>query len=238
MNIPELKRSNRKREFDLYNQKQIDEIVYGYLFDAVSHRNLDQGILELDSLESLGYQSMGILHYLGITKEFKGLFNDNQLEDTIELLSNINDNDYLEIIESLIRTLMRKMEHFNDTLNENKVSYEVQIQDDGDEVFLEGNEKVYLVNKYERNPRLREYAIKMHGTKCIICGFDFGKVYGELGEGYIEIHHLIPLNSIKTEIEVNPRTDLIPVCSNCHRMLHRKCKDNIRMDELKKMFQL
>ena len=103
MNIPTLKHSNRKREYDLYNQSQIDEVVYSYLFDAVSHRELDQIVLGLDTADSHGYQSMGILHYLGITKEFKGLFENIGLEKAIDLLSSENNICYSEIIDTLKR---------------------------------------------------------------------------------------------------------------------------------------
>ncbi|MBC3887808.1 hypothetical protein GH810_05745 [Acetobacterium paludosum] len=107
MNIPMLKHSNRKREYNLYNQNQIDEVVYCYLFDAVSHRKLDQVVLGLDSAESHGYQAMGILHYLGVTKEFKGLFSDIELEKTIDLLSEKDGIYYSEIIDTL-KSILQK----------------------------------------------------------------------------------------------------------------------------------
>ena len=69
--------------------------------------------------------------------------------------------------------------------------------------------------------RDREDAIRIHGTKCMICGFDFEQKYGELGKGYIEVHHIKPLTTLEQEVVVNPETDLICVCANCHRMLHR-----------------
>lgn len=104
MIIPTLKRSNRKREYDLYNQNQIDKVVYKYLFDGVSHRKLDQDVLGLVSADSRGYQAMGILHYLGITKEFKDLFSGIELEKAIELLLINNLEHFSEIIESFKRT--------------------------------------------------------------------------------------------------------------------------------------
>ena len=99
---------------------------------------------------------------------------------------------------------------------------------------LEGKEKTRIQTYYERNPKLRVEAIKIHGTTCKVCGFDFGKKYGQLGEGYIEIHHIVPHASIKGEREVDPHTDLIPVCSNCHRMIHKPRDSWLTVDELKK----
>lgn len=59
-----------------------------------------------------------------------------------------------------------------------------------------------------------------------MCEFDFEDTYGEWGKNYIEVHHLKPLSSRDESILVNPKLDLICVCSNCHRMIHRK-KDAI-----------
>lgn len=91
-----------------------------------------------------------------------------------------------------------------------------------EEEFIEGEEKTRIQTYYERNPNLRAEALKYHGTRCIACGFDFFEKYGEHGEGFIEIHHLYPLSSYEREVVVNPKTDLVPLCSNCHRMVHRK----------------
>ena len=52
--------------------------------------------------------------------------------------------------------------------------------------------------------------------------FDFEQTYGEIGKGFIHVHHLTPVSSIGKEYRLNPQTDLVPVCPNCHNMLHRK----------------
>ncbi len=101
--------------------------------------------------------------------------------------------------------------------------------------YVEGRQKVYYSTKYERNGKCRQQAIEIHGCKCSVCGFDFEMVYGELGTGYIEIHHKKPLYSLEEEIVVDPRTDLAPVCSNCHRMLHRRRNRITTIEELKKL---
>lgn len=101
----------------------------------------------------------------------------------------------------------------------------------------EGRRKVYYTTKYERNSKNREDAIRIHGTKCMICGFDFEKKYGELGKGYIEVHHIKPLSELTEEIVINPETDLICVCANCHRMLHRFKSYMVSVDELKQIVE-
>jgi len=97
----------------------------------------------------------------------------------------------------------------------------------------EGKEKTRVQTYLERNPRLRKQAIRIHGTACAVCGFNFAEKYGIFGEGYIEIHHLKPHSSIRGERAVDPRTDLIPLCSNCHRMIH-KPDPMLTIEELKK----
>ncbi|MBX3419387.1 MAG: HNH endonuclease [Pirellulaceae bacterium] len=85
----------------------------------------------------------------------------------------------------------------------------------------EGRATVVLVSRYERDPQLRKACIKHFGYKCQICGFDFKDVYGEVGKNFIEVHHLLPLSK-KSVRKTNPIKDLLPVCSNCHSMIHRK----------------
>ena len=99
----------------------------------------------------------------------------------------------------------------------------------------EGKRTVYYTTKYERSSKNREAAIRIHGTKCMICGFDFGQKYGELGKGYIEVHHIKPLATLEQEVVINPETDLICVCANCHRMLHRFKNYIVRPDDLEEM---
>ncbi len=85
----------------------------------------------------------------------------------------------------------------------------------------EGTARKILTTRYERNPQNRA-AIESHGPSCQICGFDFEEAYGPLGQGFIEVHHKTPLHFLDEEVKINPIEDLTCVCSNCHRMLHRK----------------
>jgi 5-methylcytosine-specific restriction enzyme A len=75
----------------------------------------------------------------------------------------------------------------------------------------------------ERNAKLAGMAKLLLGTKCQVCGFDFEGVYGEIGKGFIEAHHLQPLASLieGVAIAVDPVHDFAVLCSNCHRMIHR-----------------
>jgi HNH endonuclease len=106
---------------------------------------------------------------------------------------------------------------------------------DGDPVLdSEGRRRLALHAEYERKPKNRRRAIEIHGTACKVCGFDFDKVYGrEYAESYIEIHHLKPLS--EGEGVVDPRTDLVPLCANCHRMAHKRRSSVTPVGELKNL---
>jgi putative restriction endonuclease len=95
-----------------------------------------------------------------------------------------------------------------------------------DSEFIEGKEKLRIHLIKERNPSLvklakEKWAAENSGNiPCLICSFSFFETYGEIGKGFIEAHHLLPLSElvpgVNTRIE-----DLAPVCSNCHSMIHR-----------------
>ena len=86
--------------------------------------------------------------------------------------------------------------------------------------FIEGATREVAVNAYERNPRARKACVDHYGFNCAVCGFNFATFYGEIGEGFVHVHHLKDLATIGGEYEVDPIEDLRPVCPNCHAMLH------------------
>lgn len=96
----------------------------------------------------------------------------------------------------------------------------------------EGGKVTIVVSRYERDPNNRRDCIKIHGTKCKVCGFDFAKTYGAIGDGFIHVHHLTPLSQTGKKRKTDPKKDLTPVCANCHEMLHRR-KPPYEIEELK-----
>jgi len=106
-------------------------------------------------------------------------------------------------------------------IDDKEISYPEEIPEDDEQEFSEGAKQRITINKYERDPRARKKCIKIHGHSCQVCEFDFEKVYGALGKEYIHVHHLIPLKDIGEKYNPDPEKDLIPVCPNCHAMLHR-----------------
>lgn len=87
--------------------------------------------------------------------------------------------------------------------------------------YVEGARRIVSVDAYERNHQAVEECKRLHGTTCVICDFDFGRVYGTEFAGFIHVHHLRPLAEIGTEYRVVPATDLCPLCPNCHAVIHR-----------------
>ena len=92
------------------------------------------------------------------------------------------------------------------------------------DVTLEEKRRLRYHFVIERNAKLAKEAKKALGYVCQVCGFDFNKVYGELGREYIEAHHLIPISKLpeNQSVELSPVKDFAVVCANCHRMIHRK----------------
>jgi len=87
-------------------------------------------------------------------------------------------------------------------------------------LYPEGAKKQITVNSYERNHKARESCIKHYGSQCSICGFDFSKCYGQEYDGFIHVHHIKPLSEVDEKYKVDHINDLIPVCPNCHAVIH------------------
>ena len=129
-------------------------------------------------------------------------------------------------------------------LNRNKPQ-EIEIFDEN-LIIYEGMEDITSSKKYKRSKLLRDKAIQ-HFTdengriKCKVCDFDFEEVYGEHGKAYIEIHHQKPVfqfdgDDMKQTI-TQALKNLIPVCANCHRMIHRSRDNSLTFYEMKEILR-
>jgi len=113
---------------------------------------------------------------------------------------------------------------------------ELQIYPDDIASYIEGASTQVTVNKYERDPKARKACIKHYQAVCQVCNINFSEVYGEIGFDFIHVHHIVPISKVNNEYEVDPINDLIPVCPNCHAMLHRKSPP-YAVNELKKLIK-
>ena len=156
------------------------------------------------------------------------LFRPNQHRDVLSYLLD-NDFSYEEIAASLVKIekneSTRKIEVFDENL-----------------IIQEGLKKLVKSSKYERSVKLRNFAIerftKDGKINCSCCNFNFEDFYGiEIGKGFIEIHHAKPV--FKFEDEDLKKTleeaikNVVPVCSNCHRMIHKSWQEPLEIQYLK-----
>lgn len=154
---------------------------------------------------------------------------------------NPNEEDYGLNSEDIEADLDAMIKNYRLVLTGNKIfessqkNNDIKIKEEC-EIGIEGKRKIITSISAERNQSLREKAIKYHGKKCTVCGFNFEEAYGkEYGRDFIEIHHIHPLSEGNNYIErlTNYKTDLVPVCSNCHRMLHRKRNEVLSIEKLR-----
>lgn len=113
------------------------------------------------------------------------------------------------------------------------IGYDVIEDEAEDEVpAYEGAVLQSVVKRRERNPRNRLLCIRIHGERCVACGLEPRRVYGDAGT-FIEVHHLEPVASLAKPRPYDPRTDLVPLCPNCHRALHTRRPIPLSIEELK-----
>ncbi|MEJ2043285.1 MAG: HNH endonuclease [Reinekea sp.] len=113
-----------------------------------------------------------------------------------------------------------------------ELGFQIAEEIDTPESFIEGASKTVSVNTYEKIAYAKAKCISHFGCKCSVCDFDFEKVYGSSGKNYIHVHHIVPLAEISNEYVLDPIKDLIPVCANCHAIIHR-ARPALAVEQLK-----
>ena len=84
----------------------------------------------------------------------------------------------------------------------------------------EGKQIKIIANKYERRGYNRVLCIREYDYKCWVCDMSFPDIYPGLGSDYIQVHHVVPVSQLGPNYVINPIEDLVPLCSNCHSMIH------------------
>lgn len=151
----------------------------------------------------------------------------NTLNEEIYLIP-VDTNDKDDKVKMTTNIVNEK----NDIKESETASFPEEIDDP--DTYPEGAKKQIVVNAYERNPRARKDCLSKYGYSCQVCKFDFVSIYGEIGKGFIHVHHIKELSLIGEEYQVDGEKDLVPVCPNCHAMLHKK-KPAYTVAELKKL---
>ncbi|MFE4426486.1 HNH endonuclease [Peribacillus butanolivorans] len=224
--LPPLESNGREREYKYYSDELKGKVIFDHLINNKTHRWMDINILGRDG-NTNGRDSANILYYLGMKANYRGIFKGKSLDEVINVLQT-QEKDFIDIVR-LLRVCAKSKSV--DLFENVKSDIEAQEIEEGN--GIEGNKKTYLVNKYERAPKNRQKAIEIHGLNCLVCEFNFEDVYGERGKDFIEVHHIKPLSTLKEAVEINPEKDLVPLCANCHRMIHRRKDDVLTVEELR-----
>jgi 5-methylcytosine-specific restriction protein A len=148
-----------------------------------------------------------------------------------------NNNRLISNVAAMLQLYQHALIRGGTTELEPEQVDQVQAAPGAPPMTLEEKRTYRLHRTIERNARLAAAAKEIHGYTCKGCGFNFERVYGEIGRGYIEAHHLTPLSQLPedTATQLSPRDDFTVVCSNCHRMIHRRPQSPLTMDELRRL---
>lgn len=169
---------------------------------------------------SIGKIGKAFAKYFNITPE---VYFDGRTERPayFTIVSKIYDWEYGWTMYKNLQIALENLGLVSSTNKEvvERLTTEMQPYEDN-KLYYEGKLVTVKVNRYERNQDARIECIKHHGVKCKVCGFDFEEVYGKIASSYIHVHHLKQLSEIKKQYRVDPINDLIPVCANCHSVIH------------------
>jgi len=116
------------------------------------------------------------------------------------------------------------------------IGYEILDEAGNPDHEVEGEILASTSRRRERSPRNRLLCLRIHGERCVGCGFDPKAFYGEAG-GIIEVHHIEALSLQEVPRPYDPAIDLVPLCPNCHRAVHSRRPVPLGLDELRAMIE-
>lgn len=182
----------------------------------------------------------GELHTRGISTDLRDYYLSQIYKDYGADKLRIALNAYMRFIvyyEEGHNNTTRKIEReiYEKHCNVLNVVYSTREVEDEINTYWEGKLVQVTKTTHERNIEARHKCIQNKGIRCTVCGFDFEKTYGELGKGFIHVHHVNPISNKKGLYEINIENDLFPVCPNCHAMLHRRKDSTLSIEELKQI---
>lgn len=194
--------------WDSPNSAGVDLIfTYDWEFNHKKQRNkgFGQSREHIRLIEEEGYELY----------TFKMYYSDEKRDVDGEGPAKISSFEKVLVLKKLVRK--ENSWYAADVSHDNELPEEIF----DSEEFYEGKKVTVSINSYERSSEARERCLEIHGYKCKVCEFDFESFYGVVGSKYIHVHHIVPLYEINKEYKVSPEKDLIPVCANCHAIIHR-----------------
>ena len=212
-------RTDKLSEGDIvFIYKTVPEKRVHYKMEVVKAKMIFEEAMEQES-----YWTDKELYYSGFISFYARLKLIEEYTDDVLSLHNLQEHGYQGVPRSVREikdvSLLDYLLHPHQIVNDE--AYDVDYPEDNEKLY-EGALITVKANKYERNQKARKECVAKKGYHCLVCGRDFESTYGEIGRGFIHVHHLTPISSIGQEYELNVDTDLAPVCPNCHYMLHRK----------------
>ena len=204
------------------------------ILDNRTDTKFSQKVRNLTSHETLDQRGPGYTKHSNgqhwITEKGRKFLDDSR--DSVDYLLD-HDFSYSDIVDGLEKATKAAQD------DRELIVYPEDLQ------ISEGAKRQVSKTIYKRSRRLRDAAIQHYSRDgsitCETCGFDFAERYGELGEGYIEMHHKKPLSQYgdqsTSEFIKEAIKDLAPLCSNCHRMIHRSRTSPVNVDDLRTLVQ-
>lgn len=125
------------------------------------------------------------------------------------------DNKYSRLHDSLTFTLCLLLPLFTQEESTLDESLDPNPEEEGELSRIE-------INKYERSKVNRALCLRHHGFTCANCRLSMDHVYGPLGSKVIHVHHIQPVSQMGTPRILDPITDLVPLCPNCHTIIHKR----------------
>lgn len=223
MIFPDLKISNRNGEYSSYSIIIRAEVVYNYLFQSLSHRKIDKDVIGLIPEKSKGWQSMGILHHIGLVKAHKGIFSNVDLLDAISFLKKEDKIKYKVLIKHIevfsnetIDSFELERELNNKVLKSSQDTQEIRLNrlkllDDSCPKQVSSVTRVYI-----RNADVIVEVLKRANGICERCLKPAPFIRASDNTPYLEVHHIIPLSAGG----LDNLNNTIALCPNCHRELH------------------
>ena len=150
-----------------------------------------------------------------------------EIEEVPETLEELEAKAALETQQSIVAPVIQPVEEVLQVTPTPSIT-EKQIEDK-----VPQEEVVDLID-YEKAKAL---CIEYYGAICDLCGFDYGYTYGEAFENQIQVHNIHAQDEVEVVQDTDPIKDLIPVCHNCHQIIHSQ-NPPVSVEQMRKMIKV
>lgn len=162
------------------------------------------------------------------------------IDEEAELMYSVHLKTYSQFLESkAFKNLFKRKINLEGTVKNAQPQQEAKVLKFREETEGERKHITKEMDVIRRNPQLRQQCISRYGYQCQCCGMDFAEMYGEaLGANFIEVHHLKPISTFETDgIPEDFVENLVPLCSNCHSMIHHIEQSDHPLRELREVYK-